>query len=83
MESDQFTSKLARWVLILQKYNFDIVHMASRVNWDADGLSQNPSFSEEDTIGAKWHGKVDLEVVPKWHVFTYLCNLSGCFGDVP
>jgi hypothetical protein len=30
-----------------------------------------------------WHGKVDLEVVPRRHVFAYLCILVGCFGDVP
>jgi hypothetical protein len=24
---------------------------------------------------------VDLEVVPRWHVFTYLCILLGCFRD--
>jgi hypothetical protein len=26
---------------------------------------------------------VDLETVLGWHVFTYLCTLLGCFGDVP
>jgi hypothetical protein len=67
------------WAFILQKYNFDIVHMANRVYQDAHWLSQNPSFSEEDTIGAKWPVKVDLEVVPQWHVYVYLCTLLGCF----
>jgi hypothetical protein len=65
MESYQFIGKLARWVLILQEYNFNIVHMASRVNQDVDGLNQNPSSSEEDTIGARWHGEVDLEAMPR------------------
>ncbi len=36
-----------------------------------------------DTIGAKWHGKMDLEVIPGWHASTYMCTLLGCFGDVP
>ncbi len=53
MESNQFTSKLPKWALILQEHDFDIVHRAGRVNQDADGLSRNPSSSEEDTIGAK------------------------------
>jgi hypothetical protein len=50
-------------VLILHEYNFDIVHKVGKVNWDVNGLSRNSSFNEKDTIGAKWHGKVDLEVV--------------------
>jgi hypothetical protein len=64
MESNQLTRKLVRWTLILQEYDFDIVDMASRVNWDTNGLNQNPSSSEGDTIGAKCHGKMDLEAVP-------------------
>jgi hypothetical protein len=44
MELDQFTCKLPRWARILQEYNFDIVHMASRVNKDADGIKLKPKF---------------------------------------
>jgi hypothetical protein len=51
MESYLFTSKLAKWVLILHEYDFDIVHRAGRVNQQVDDLSRNPSFSEKDTIG--------------------------------
>ncbi len=46
-------------------------------------MSWNPSSNEEDTNRACWHGDVDLEVVPRWHFFAYLCTLSGCYGDVP
>jgi len=35
------------------------------VNRDVNGLSQNPSFNEEDMISARWHGEVDLEVMPR------------------
>jgi hypothetical protein len=56
MESNRFTSKLVRWVFILHEYDFDIVLKASKVNWDANGLSWNPNYNEEDIIGAKWHG---------------------------
>jgi hypothetical protein len=62
---------------------FDIVHNIGRVNQDANGLNQNPSSNEEDIIGARWHGEVDLEVVLGWHVFAYMCTLLGCYGDVP
>jgi hypothetical protein len=83
MELDWLASKLVKWALILQEYDFDIFHKASRFNWNVDGLSWNPSSCEEDTIGAMWHGKVDLEAMPRWHASTYLCTLLGCFGDVP
>jgi hypothetical protein len=46
-------------------------------------LNWNPSFSEEDTTGAKWHGEVNLEAMPRWHAFAYMCILLGCSGDVP
>ncbi len=46
-------------------------------------MNQNPSSNEEDTIRARWHGDVDLEVVLGWHAFAYFCTLLGCFGDVP
>jgi hypothetical protein len=55
--------------------------MFGKVNRDADGLNWNPG-SNEDTIGACWHGDVDLEVVLGWHASAYLCTLLGCFGDV-
>jgi hypothetical protein len=64
VESNFLTRKLAKWALILQKYNFDIIHKVHRVNWDVDGLNQNSSSNEEDTIRAHWHGDVDLEIVP-------------------
>ncbi len=63
MESNRLIGKLARWAFIFQKYNFDIIHKLGKVNWDADGLSWNPSSNKEDTTGARWHGDVDLEVV--------------------
>ncbi len=69
--------------LIFYEYNFDIVHRASKINWDANGLSQYTSYNEEDTIGVRWHGKVDLEAISGWHAYAYLSILLGCFGDVP
>jgi hypothetical protein len=56
MELDKLTGKLARWVLLLQEYDFEVVHRAGIANLDADGLSRNPSASDEDLTGASWHG---------------------------
>jgi hypothetical protein len=83
MELDQFRGKLAKWAFILYEYDFDIIHKVDRVNWDANGLNWNPSSSEEDTIGARWHGEVDLEAMLGWHAFAYLCTLLGSSRDVP
>ncbi len=39
MESDKLTRKFARWALILQEYDFQVVHKPRVANLDADGLS--------------------------------------------
>jgi hypothetical protein len=77
------TRKFARWAFILQEYDFDIIHMPSKVNRNVDGLSRNPSSNKEDTNGARWHSDVDLEVVLRWHVYAYFSTLFGCSRDVP
>jgi hypothetical protein len=76
MESDKLTGKLTLWALILQEYDFQVVHKPGVTNLDADGLSQNPCTSQEDNTGARWHGKVDEEMVPDWHASAFLCLLG-------
>jgi hypothetical protein len=70
------TGKLARWALILQEYDFQVVHKPGVANLDADGLSRNPCTSQEDNIGVRWHGEVDEEMVPGWHASAFLCLLG-------
>ena len=77
MESSKLTGELARWALILQEYDFQVVHRLGVANLDADGLSRNPCTSQDDDTGARWHGKVDEEVVPGWHASAFLCLLIG------
>ncbi len=45
MESNKLTGKLTRWALILQEYDFQVVHKPRVANLDVDGLSQNPCTS--------------------------------------
>jgi hypothetical protein len=39
MESNKLTGKLAQWVLILQEYDFQVVHRPRVANLDANGLN--------------------------------------------
>jgi len=82
MESDKVTSKLARWALLIQEYDFEVVHRGGITNLDADGLSRNPSPSDEDLTGARWHGDCDREAVPGWHAAAYLTLMSGSTSQV-
>lgn len=59
MKSDKLIRKLARWILLLQEYDFEVIHRARNTNLDANGLSRNPSPSDKDLIGARWHGNCD------------------------
>jgi predicted ATP-dependent endonuclease of OLD family len=64
MESNHFIEKLAKWDLILNEYDFGIVHKVVRVNRDANGLSWNSSFNKEDIFEACCHSDRNLKVVP-------------------
>jgi hypothetical protein len=59
------------------------VHGARITNLDADGLSRNPSSSDEDLIGARSHGDCDQEAIPGWHATTYLTLFSSAAVKVP
>jgi hypothetical protein len=76
MESDKLTRKLAWWALILQEYNFQVVHRFGVANLDVDGLSRNPCTNQKDNTRARWHGEVDEEMVSSWHASAFLCLLG-------
>ncbi len=82
MESKWLTRKLVRWAFILQEYDFNVMHSVGRDNWDASGLNQNPSSKKEDTTKAHWHGDVDFEALPSWHVYGYMPTTLQCIKDV-
>jgi hypothetical protein len=71
-ESDKFIGKLARWALMLMEYDFKVVHRASLVNMDADGLSRNPIPSQADVTSARWYVDDGKDSLPGWHCSTFL-----------
>ncbi|OAE22598.1 hypothetical protein AXG93_777s1050 [Marchantia polymorpha subsp. ruderalis] len=75
MESDKLTGKLAQWALILQEYDFHVVHRPRVANLDADGLSRNPCTGQKYDTGARWHGEVDEEMVYGCHASAFMCLL--------
>jgi hypothetical protein len=76
MEFNKLTGKLAQWALILQEYDFQVVHRPGVANLNVDGLSRNPCTNQEDNTGTRWHGEVDEEMVPGWHASAFLCLLG-------
>jgi hypothetical protein len=52
------------------------VHKTRVANLDADGLSWNPCTNQEDNTGARWHDKVNEEMMPSWHALAFLCLLG-------
>ena len=77
MTNDKLTGKLARWALILQEYDFDVVHKAGTAHLDTDGISRNPAISSADNSGARQDGCTNQ---PDWEsagqVVVYLGLLS-------
>lgn len=80
MESDKLIGELARWALLHQEYDFEVVHRASLTNLDAYALFRNPSPFEEDWTRARWHNDCDKEAVPGWHAIAYL-TLTNCTSE--
>ena len=52
MDSDKLIVKLAHWTLILQEYDFEVLHRPAHLHQDADGLSCNPFWSQKDVTSA-------------------------------
>ena len=56
-EKENTGCHVARWAMVLQQYDYDIVHRAGRVNENADALSRRHYDSEGE----------DLVVPPAWN----------------
>ncbi|PNH01003.1 Retrovirus-related Pol polyprotein from transposon, partial [Tetrabaena socialis] len=53
MTQQDLTGQAARWALILQGYDFTVVHRPGVMNQNADALSRDPTPSAHDSTGAR------------------------------
>jgi hypothetical protein len=53
MTNDKLTGKLIRWALILQEYEFKVIHQPGITHQNADTMSQRPLTTFEDFSEAK------------------------------
>jgi hypothetical protein len=78
MNNNKFISKLVRWALIFQEYEFKVIHQPGITHQNADTMLQKPLTTFEDFSEAMQ----DFDQIPIVHVFyasNYLtllqCNL--------
>jgi hypothetical protein len=78
MTNDKLMSKLARWVLILQEYEFKVIHRHGITHQNVDTMSHRPLATSKDFSKAR----KNFDQIPTIHVsyaFSYLallqCNL--------
>jgi hypothetical protein len=53
MTNDKLTSKLACWALILQEYEFKVIHQLGITHQNANTMSQRPLTTFEDFSKAR------------------------------
>ena len=58
MKAKDLNGQYARWQLMLQEYDFNIVHRAGIKHTNADVLSRFPQASDRDTSGARLDGNL-------------------------
>jgi len=64
MTNDKLTGKLIRWALILQEYEFKVIHRPGITHQNADTMSRRPLTTSKDFSEAKQ----DFDQIPEVHV---------------
>ena len=81
MTTTKLTGKLARWALLLQEYEFQVIHRPGIANSNADGCSRCPLSKtttdnhEIETLGEKtpcYYFQISptLQVSPSYYLIT-------------
>jgi hypothetical protein len=65
MTNDKLTGKLIRWALILQEYEFKVIHRHDITHQNANTMSRRPLTTSEDFSEAMQ----DFNQIPTLHVF--------------
>jgi len=65
MTNDKLTGKLARWALLLQEYEFKVIHWPRITHQNADTMSRKPLTTSEDFLEARQ----DFDQIPAIHVY--------------
>jgi len=53
MTNDKLIGKLIRWLLILQEYEFKVIHQLGNTHYNADTMSRKPFITFEDFLTSK------------------------------
>jgi hypothetical protein len=64
MTNDKLTGKLAHWALILQEYEFKVIHQPSISHQNTDTMLRRPLTTSEDFSEARQ----DFDQIPTIHV---------------
>jgi hypothetical protein len=72
MTNDKFISKLVRWALILQKYEFKVIHWPGITHQNTDTMLRRPFITSEDFSKARQN----FDQIPIIHV----SNASSYFA---
>jgi hypothetical protein len=74
MTNDKLTGKLTRWALIIQEYEFKVIHRPSITNQNTYTMLRKPLTTFEDFSEAKQ----DFDQIPTIHVSYALVILHYC-----
>jgi hypothetical protein len=78
MSNDKLTGKLAHWALILQEYEFKVIHRHGITHQNADTMSRRPLITSEDFLEARQNFD-QIPTIRVSHASGYLallqCNL--------
>lgn len=74
-------SRLMRWRIILEEYDYEIIYKKGTLNTNADALSRNPVMILEAVPPIKWRKNITLiEEIPKIALPIYLNHIEGYSG---